>query len=42
MLDINGTKAILHPAHPPSLCFFGSTLNPGGFFLFIRGINEIY
>jgi hypothetical protein len=34
-LDINGTKAIVKIAHPPSLClcFFGSMLNSGGFFI---------
>ncbi|MDP1991240.1 MAG: hypothetical protein Q8K00_09455 [Syntrophales bacterium] len=33
ILDISEPIAICKPAHPPSLCFFGSTLNFGGFFI---------
>ena len=36
VLDISEPIAICKPAHPPSLCFLGSTLNFGGFFLYER------
>lgn len=36
ILDISEPMAIYKPAHPPSLCFFGNTLNFGGFFLYER------
>lgn len=35
-LDVHFPMAILKSAHPPSLCFLGSTLNFGGFFLYER------
>lgn len=33
LLDFHFPMTIVTPAHPPSLCFFGSTLNFGGFFI---------
>jgi hypothetical protein len=36
LLDFHFPMAIVGPAHPPSLCFLGSTLNFGGFFLYER------
>lgn len=33
VLDTTLPMAIVDAVHPPSLCFFGSTLNSGGFFL---------
>ena len=36
ILDISKPIAICKTAHPPSLCFFGNTLNFGGFFLYDR------
>ncbi len=33
LLDIATPMAKVGPAHPPSLCFFGSMLNSGGFFI---------
>ncbi|MFZ4437817.1 MAG: hypothetical protein ACOYOS_05270 [Syntrophales bacterium] len=32
-LDIAEQVVIVQPVHPPSLCFFGSMLNSGGFFI---------
>jgi hypothetical protein len=36
ILDLSEPMAIYKPSHPPSLCFLGSTLNFGGFFLYKR------
>jgi hypothetical protein len=36
LLDFHFQITIVATAHPPSLCFLGSTLNFGGFFLYER------
>jgi len=39
LLDMSEHTAIVTPAHPPSLCFFGSMLNAGGFFSLTNEIS---
>ena len=36
LLDFHFPMTIVTPVHPPSLCFLGSTLTCGGFFLYER------
>jgi hypothetical protein len=36
LLDFHFPMTIVTTGHPPSLCFLGSTLNFGGFFLYKR------